>query len=80
MFKNNWYREVYIMDNLTMAQLLFGQIDKTPADYEALYPARNLGEGAKVSKTTEAQNDKLQFIINDLTDFAEKVKVNIELD
>jgi hypothetical protein len=41
---------------------------------------RYLGEGTKVSKTTEAQNDKLQFIINDLTDFAEKVKVNIELD
>ena len=34
---------------------------------------RYLGEGVKVSKTTEAQNDKLQFIINDLTDFAEKV-------
>ena len=39
---------------------------------------RYLGEGAKVSKTTEAQNDKLQFIINDLTDFAEKVAVNID--
>ena len=41
---------------------------------------RYLGEGAKVSKTTEAQNDKLQFIINDLTDFAEKVKVDVSLD
>ncbi len=41
---------------------------------------RYLGEGAKVSKTTEAQNDKLQFIINDLTDFAEKVKVDISED
>lgn len=41
---------------------------------------RYLGEGVKVSKTTEAQNDKLQFIINDLTDFAEKVKVDIEED
>ena len=39
---------------------------------------RYLGEGAKVSKTTEAQNDKLQFIINDLTDFAEKLSVNID--
>ena len=39
---------------------------------------RYLGEGAKISKTTEAQNDKLQFIINDLTDFAEKVSVNID--
>jgi citrate lyase synthetase len=41
---------------------------------------RYLGEGTKVSKTTEAQNDKLQFIINDLTDFAEKVKVDISED
>lgn len=41
---------------------------------------RYLGEGVKVSETTEAQNDKLQFIINDLTDFAEKVKVDIEED
>ena len=41
---------------------------------------RYLGEGAKVSKTTEAQNDKLQFIINDLTDFAEKVKVDVSED
>ena len=41
---------------------------------------RYLGEGAKISKTTEAQNDKLQFIINDLTDFAEKVNVDIDVD
>lgn len=39
---------------------------------------RYLGEGMKIKNTTEAQNDKLQFIINDLTDFAEKVKVDIE--
>ena len=39
---------------------------------------RYLGEGAKVSKTTEAQNDKLQFIINDLSDFAEKLGVDID--
>ena len=39
---------------------------------------RYLGEGAKVSKTTEAQNDKLQFIINDLTDLAEKLSVDID--
>ena len=38
------------MDNLAMAQLLFGNIDKTPADYEAMYPSRNLAEGAKVTK------------------------------
>ncbi len=39
---------------------------------------RYLGEGAKVSKTTEAQNNKLQFIINDLTDFAEKLGVDVD--
>ena len=39
---------------------------------------RYLGEGAKVSKTTEAQNDKLQFIVNDLTDFAEKLNIDID--
>ena len=61
MFKNNWYREVYIMDNLTMAQLLFGQIDKTPADYEALYPARNLGEGAKVTRFAPSPTGFLHF-------------------
>jgi glycerol-3-phosphate cytidylyltransferase-like family protein len=39
---------------------------------------RYLGEGVKVAKTTEAQNDKLQFIINDLSDFAEKVGIDID--
>lgn len=39
---------------------------------------RYLGEGAKVSKTTEAQNDKLQFIVNDLTDFAEKLGIDVD--
>lgn len=41
---------------------------------------RYLGEGVKVSKTTEAQNDKLQFVINDLTDFAEKLSIDIDTD
>ena len=41
---------------------------------------RYLGEDARVSKTTEAQNDKLQFIINELTDFAEKLKIDIDID
>ena len=50
-----------------------------PSDVKAI-TERYLGEGVKVSKTTEAQNDKLQFIINDLTDFAEKVKVDIEVE
>ena len=33
-----------------LAELLFPHIDKTPADYEAMYPARNLPAGAKVTR------------------------------
>ncbi len=33
-----------------LADLLFPQITKTPADYEALYPARELPEGARVTR------------------------------
>ena len=32
-----------------LAELLFPHIDKTPADYEAMYPARDLPAGAKVT-------------------------------
>ncbi len=38
------------MDHQKLAQLLFPQITKTPADYEAIYPARDLPEGAKVTR------------------------------
>ena len=38
------------MDNKKLAELLFPHIDKTPEDYEKLYPARNLPEGAKVTR------------------------------
>ncbi|MBR0413630.1 MAG: glutamate--tRNA ligase [Clostridia bacterium] len=38
------------MDNLRLARLLFPDIDKTPADYEALYPPRDLPEGARVTR------------------------------
>ena len=37
-------------DNLKMAQLLLGNIEKTPQDYEAMYPQRNLGEKCKVTR------------------------------
>ena len=37
-------------DNLKMAQLLLGNIEKTPQDYEKEYPIRNLEEGAKVTR------------------------------
>ncbi len=33
-----------------LAELLFPHIDKTIADYEAIYPARKLSEGAKVTR------------------------------
>ena len=38
------------MDYNKLAELLFPQITKTPADYEAAYPARDLPEGAKVTR------------------------------
>lgn len=38
------------MDNKKLAQLLFADITKTPEDYEAMYPARDLPLGAKVTR------------------------------
>ena len=38
------------MDNQKLAELLFPHIDKTPADYEAMYPQRDLPEGAMVTR------------------------------
>ena len=38
------------MDYNKLANLLFPQIKKTPADYEEIYPKRNLPEGAKVTR------------------------------
>ncbi len=49
------------MDNLTMSQLLFPEIDKTPADYEAIYPARELPEGAKVTRFAPSPTGFLHF-------------------
>ncbi len=37
-------------DNERLAGLLFPEITKTPADYEEMYPLRNLSEGAKVTR------------------------------
>ncbi len=37
-------------NNEALAQLLFPHITKTPQDYEALYPPRNLPEGARVTR------------------------------
>ena len=38
------------MDTTALAALLFPKVTKTPADMEALFPARNLPEGAVVSR------------------------------
>lgn len=51
----------YNMDNKQMAQLLFPRIDKTPADYEAMYPERNLPEGARVTRFAPSPTGFLHF-------------------
>jgi len=38
------------MDYKKLASLLFGHIDRTVADYEQIYPKRNLGEEAKITR------------------------------
>ncbi len=38
------------MDYNKLAEMLFPHIDKTPADYETIYPPRQLPEGAKVTR------------------------------
>ncbi|MEG0545706.1 MAG: glutamate--tRNA ligase [Oscillospiraceae bacterium] len=37
-------------DNEKIAELLFSDINKTPNDYEKMYPERNLKEGARVTR------------------------------
>lgn len=36
--------------NAQLAQIMFPNIDKTPADYEEMYPTRTLGDGARVTR------------------------------
>ena len=38
------------MDYRKLADLLFPHITKTPQDYEAVYPPRQLPEGARVTR------------------------------
>ena len=38
------------MDNKKLAELLFPTIDKTPEDYEKIFPERGLPEGAMVTR------------------------------
>ena len=49
------------MGNLSMAEVLFPTIDKTPDDYERMYPARAIDEGAKVTRFAPSPTGFLHF-------------------
>ncbi|MBQ7794217.1 MAG: glutamate--tRNA ligase, partial [Clostridia bacterium] len=49
------------MNNLEMAELLFPDITKTPEDYEAMYPLRDLKEGAVVTRFAPSPTGFLHF-------------------
>ncbi len=49
------------MNNLEMAELLFPDITKSPEDYEKLYPARDLKEGAVVTRFAPSPTGFLHF-------------------
>ncbi len=49
------------MDHQLLADLLFPQITKTPADIEAAYPARQLPEGAKVTRFAPSPTGFVHF-------------------
>ena len=49
------------MDNLKMAELLFPSIEKTVAYYEEIYPARELKEGARVTRFAPSPTGFLHF-------------------
>ena len=49
------------MDYNRLAELLFPHITTTPADMEAKYPARNLPEGAKVTRFAPSPTGFVHF-------------------
>lgn len=42
--------DVFLTDAVRLAELLFPDVAKTPEDYEAMYPERDLPEGARVTR------------------------------
>ncbi len=48
-------------DNLRLAELLFPDITKTPADMEEMFPPRNLKEGARVTRLAPSPTGFLHF-------------------
>lgn len=42
--------EIFLTDNEKLAELIFSEITKTPEDYEKKYPARQLPDGARVTR------------------------------
>ena len=48
-------------DSKNLAELLFPLITKTPSEYEALYPPRQLKEGARVTRFAPSPTGLLHF-------------------
>ena len=49
------------MDFAVLAQLLFPNVTKTPEEIEALYPKRELPEGAKVTRFAPSPTGFVHF-------------------
>lgn len=66
-------REELIADIKTYGKLLKDFAEETKGIIE-----KYLGEGAKISDATDSQIDKLEFILNDLMDMADKKGIEVE--